>query len=158
MQHMLNNVSRNVSKCSENVWYVDSGASNHMTSHGEWFKDLQTLENPGFVETGDDTAHPIAHTGNVPLSLQNGNVKYLADVLHVPNITKNLVSVGQMVEGGLQVRFNTDGLYVEEYKKNGKLVAQGKKVGRMFTLDVNVPELKAAMFAQGTGIVVDVEI
>ena len=94
MQHMLNSVSRNVSKCSENVWYVDLGALNHMTSHGEWFKDLQTLENPGFVETGDDTAHPIAHTGNVPLSLQNGNVKYLADVLHVPNITKNLVSIG----------------------------------------------------------------
>ncbi|MCO5553994.1 hypothetical protein L7F22_007520 [Adiantum nelumboides] len=45
-------------------------------------------------ETGDDTAHPIAHIGNVPLSLQDGNVKYLADVLHVPNITKNLVSVG----------------------------------------------------------------
>ena len=56
-------------------------------------------------------------------------MKYLADVLHVPNITKNLVSVGQMVEGGLQVRFNADGLYVKEYKKNGKLVAQGKKVG-----------------------------
>ena len=73
------------------------------------------------------------------MTLQDGNVKYLADVLHVPNITKNLVSVGQMVEQGLQVRFNADGLYVEEYKKNGKLVAQGKKVGRMFTLDVNVP-------------------
>ena len=144
---MINSVSRNVSKCSKNVWYVDSGALNHMTSHGEWFKDLQTLENPGFVETGDDTVHPIAHTGNVPLSLQNGNVKYLADVIHVPNISKNLISDGQMVEGGLRVRFNTDGLYVKEYKKNGKLVAQGKKVGRMFTLDVNVPELKVAMFA-----------
>ena len=85
-------------------------------------------------------------------------MKYLADVLHVPNITKNLVSVGQMVEQGLQVRFNADELYVEEYKKNGKLVAQGKKVGRMFTLDVNVPELNAVMFAQGTSVVVDVEI
>ena len=90
---------------------------------------MQTLQNPGYVETGDDTVHPIAHTGNVPLTLQDGNVKYLADVLHVPNITKNLVSVGQMVEWGLQVRFNADGLYVEEYKKNGKLVAHGKKVG-----------------------------
>ena len=64
MQHMLNSVSRNVSKCSENVWYVDLGASNHMTSHGEWFKDLQTLENLGFVETSDDIVHPIAHMGN----------------------------------------------------------------------------------------------
>ena len=74
-------------------------------------------------------------------------MKYLADVLHVPNITKNLVSVGQMVKQGLQVRFNEDGLFVEEYQKNEKLITQGKKVGRMFTLDVNVP-VNAAMFAQ----------
>ena len=94
------------------------------------------------------------------MSLQDGNIKYLADVLHVPNITKNLVSVGgQMVEQGLQVTFNADGLYVEEYRKNMKLVAQQKKVGRMFTLDVNVPEMNAAMFAQGSGVVVaDIEI
>ena len=59
MQHMLNTMSTNVSKFVENVWYVDLGASNHMTSHGEWFKKLQ--ENLGFVETGDDTAHPTAY-------------------------------------------------------------------------------------------------
>ena len=103
---------------------MDLGALNHMTNHGEWFKDMQTLQNLGYVESGDDTAHHIAHIGNVPLTLQDGNVKYLANVLHVPKITKNLVSVGKMVEQGLQVRFNADGLYVEEYKKNGKLVAQ----------------------------------
>ena len=28
----------------------------------------------------------------------------------------------------------------------------------MFTLDVNVPEIKAAMFAQGRGVVVDTDI
>ena len=54
--------------------------------------------------------------------------------------------------------FNLDGLYVEEHKKNGKLVAQGKKVGIMFTLDVNVPEMNATMFAQGVRVVADVEI
>jgi hypothetical protein len=34
---------------NNNVWYVDFGASNHMTSHGEWFKntrDLMTLHIP----------------------------------------------------------------------------------------------------------------
>ena len=50
----------------------------------------RTLEKLGYVKTGNDTAHPIAHTGNVPLLLQDGNVNYLADVLHVPNITKNI--------------------------------------------------------------------
>lgn len=68
------------------------------------------------------------------LPLQDGNVKYFHDVLHVTNITKNLVLVGKMVEQGLQVSFNANGLYIEEYKKNRKLIVQGKKVGRMFTL------------------------
>ena len=52
-----------------------------------------------------------------------------------------------------------NGLYVEEYKQNGKLVVKGKKVcKRMFTLNVNVPEINAIIFAQGTCIVVDIKI
>jgi len=37
MEHMANSMIRGVS--DNNVWYVDSGTSNHMTSHGEWFRD-----------------------------------------------------------------------------------------------------------------------
>ena len=80
---------------------MDLGASNHMTSHGEWFKEMKQPAKPGYVETGDDTTHPIAHVGDVPLSMQDGKVKCLTNVLHVPEITKNLVSIGQMVEQGL---------------------------------------------------------
>jgi len=50
--------------------------------------------------------------------MQNGKMKYLSDVLHVSNITKNLVSVGQMIEQGFQVRFNFDGCYVEDPKED----------------------------------------
>ena len=39
----------------EDVWLVDSGASNHMMSHQEWFRDLRELDRPGYVETKDDT-------------------------------------------------------------------------------------------------------
>jgi hypothetical protein len=42
-----------------NVWYVDSRASNHMNSHGEWFRDTRDLKTLGFVETSDDITHPI---------------------------------------------------------------------------------------------------
>jgi hypothetical protein len=76
-----------------NVWYVDSEASNHMTSHGEWFGDIRDLKTPRFVETCDDTTHPIRQIGKVPLSVQDGQTKYLKDVFHVPTITKHLVSV-----------------------------------------------------------------
>jgi hypothetical protein len=55
-----------------NVSYVDSEASNHMTSHGKWFRDIKDLKTPGFVEIGDDTTHPITQIGKVPLSMQDG--------------------------------------------------------------------------------------
>ncbi len=89
------------------------------------------------METGDDTAHPIRQIGKVPLSMQDGQMKYLKDVLHVPTITKKSVSIGQMVEQGLQVTFNPNGCFVENMKNQGKLIAKGKRNGRMFTLDVN---------------------
>ena len=73
---MVNTMTEDV-HASDSVWYVDSGASNHMTSHGEWFKEMKQLDGPGYVETGyvetgyvetgDDSAHPIAHAGKVSL-------------------------------------------------------------------------------------------
>ena len=75
------------------VWYGDSGASNHMTSHEEWFSYLEKPEKPGVVKTGDDTPHTIQRVREVPLSHVEQKGK-LMNVLHVPTITKNLVSVG----------------------------------------------------------------
>ena len=63
-----------------------------------------------------------------------------------------------MVEQGLQVKFTLARLLIEEFKEDGCLIAKGKKVGRMFTLDVDVPEINSAMFAQGKSVVADVEI
>ena len=97
MQHLVNAMTTYV-HASDSVWYANLGASNHMTSHGEWFNEMKQLDGPGYVETGDDSTHPIAHVGKVPLKMHDGKMKYLVDVLHVLNITKNLVSVGQMIE------------------------------------------------------------
>ncbi len=77
---------------------MDSRTSNHMTSHGEWFRDARDFKTLVFVEINDDTTHPITQIGKVPLSMQDGETKYLKYVLYVPTIIKNLVLVGQMVE------------------------------------------------------------
>jgi hypothetical protein len=55
MQHMANSMIGGV--LDNNVWYVDSGASNHMTSASEWFRATKDLKTFGFVETSDDTTH-----------------------------------------------------------------------------------------------------
>ena len=43
------------------------------------------------------TPHTIEHIGDVAFS-NHDNKRYIKDVLHVPTITKNLVSIGQIVE------------------------------------------------------------
>jgi hypothetical protein len=150
MQYMANSMMGGVS--DNNVWYVDSKASNHMTGHGEWFRNTKELKTPGFVETSDDTTHPITQISKVPLSMQDEQTKYLKDVLHVPTITKKMVFVGQMVEQGLQMTFNPNGCFVEDMKNQGKLIAKGERNGRMFTLDVNIPKVNSMLFTHGKGV------
>ena len=65
---------------SDEVWYVDFGASNHMTSHKEWFS---YLEKP--MQPGDDTLHPIENVGEVPLSHVEQKGK-LMNMLHVVEV------------------------------------------------------------------------
>jgi hypothetical protein len=49
------------------MWYVDLGASNHMTRHLDWFENLKKLEIPGYVQIGDNMTHTIKHVGDIPL-------------------------------------------------------------------------------------------
>ena len=64
IKHRANSMSAFTSTSAlnpEDIWFVDSGASNHMTFHKEWFREVREPERPGYVETGDDTTHPIRH-------------------------------------------------------------------------------------------------
>ena len=76
------NSMKQTTPISDEMWYIDSGASNHMTSHKEWFSYLQKPMQPGVVATGDDTSHPIANFGEAPLS-HVGQKGKLMNVLHV---------------------------------------------------------------------------
>ena len=67
MKHTNNSMKASTSNPNE-VWYVDSGASKHMTTHKEWFSYLEKPEQPGVVKTGDDTPHTIEHVGEVPFN------------------------------------------------------------------------------------------
>ena len=129
-----------------------------MTHYKNWFNEMHVPKKPGYVEIGDDILHPIEHVGKVPLCIYYGKIKNMADVLHVPTITKNLVFFCQMVEHGLQVKFNTHGYFVKDLQVGCRLVAKGKRVGRMFTLDVSMPTKNVAMFVQGNAVIAYMDI
>ena len=147
MRHRENTMSASrltTTSNAEDIWFVNSGASNHvMTSYQEWFRDLRDPDRPNYVETGDDTTHPIRHVGNVPFG-KEGNQTYIKNVLHVPTIMKNLISVNQMVEQGMQVCLNHASCFVE---KEGQLIARGQRQDQMFILESH--EVKSVIFSKG---------
>ena len=63
MQHMMSATTHDAN--IGDVRYVDSGASNHMTHHKNWFNELHAPKKLGYVETCDNTLQPIEHVGNV---------------------------------------------------------------------------------------------
>ena len=123
-----------------------------MTSQKEWFSYLEKLMQLGVVATGDDTPHPIVNVGEVPLS-HVGQKGKLMNVLHVLTITKNLVSVRQIVDQGMEVRFTHLNCFIEE---QGRVIVQGRRDKRMFILDST--DGGTAMFAKGQKIESDIDL
>ena len=107
----------NTSRSNE-VWYVDFDASNHMKNHEEWFL---TLEKSMVVETSDNTLDPIKHIEDFLLSHVSQR-RTMRNVLHVLTISKNLVSIKQIFDQGMQVRFTHLTFFIEE---DCKIIAQG---------------------------------
>ena len=47
MQHETSPMTESSQRCIEdNMWYVDCGASNHMTGHSNWFESLKEWKMP----------------------------------------------------------------------------------------------------------------
>ena len=94
MKHKANSMKVNSSKLNE-VYYVDSRASNHVMNHEEWFSYLEKPEQSGVVEIDDNTSHPIEHISDIPLRYVDQKGR-LMNIMHVPTMTKNLMSIGQI--------------------------------------------------------------
>jgi hypothetical protein len=83
-------------------WILDTGASNHMTGSRAAFSDLDTAVT-GSVRFGDGSVARIEGSGTVLFSLKNGEHRSLTGVYYLPRLTANIISVGQLDEGGFQV-------------------------------------------------------
>ena len=78
-------------------WIVDSGATSHICTSRELFTEYIPFQNPGEVTVGDGRVLKVVGSGTVGLlmRLSGGKVKkcVLQDVLHVPDLSCNLVSL-----------------------------------------------------------------
>ena len=85
------------------VWFVDSGCSNHMCGERNMFSSLDTAFTHN-VKLGNNHKLMVGGKGVVKITLSG--VSYVVnDVYYVPELKNNLLSVGQLQEKGLDVLF-----------------------------------------------------
>ncbi|PNX93258.1 histone deacetylase, partial [Trifolium pratense] len=81
-------------------WYPDSGASHHLTYNPNNFVYRTPYQGPDQVMMGNGQGAPIKSLGHSQFySPMNPNVHLkLSELLHVPDITKNLLSVSKFAQ------------------------------------------------------------
>jgi hypothetical protein len=111
-------------------WYVDSGASRHVTFNKKSFNTLRQQEANIQVELGDDATYLVTGMGSVSFNMPSGNVLDLDDVLFVPDLTKNLLSVSAWTELRFVVEFDDQQVIIGDYNEDpSQVLARGMREG-----------------------------
>ncbi|XP_059639379.1 uncharacterized protein LOC132281721 [Cornus florida] len=80
------------------------------------------------IHTADGSTMPISHIGTISQSQFSMPHIYL-----VPNLSLNLLSVGQLTELGLTITFSSNGCVLQD-PQAGQIIGTGRKIGRLFEL------------------------
>lgn len=115
-------------------WLLDSGATRHMTNNKKFFSSLDEIYG-GIVEVGNGESVQIKGrgTGRLEFLDENDNSSHVTahEVLYVPAMVGNLLSVSRLVENGLTIEFNKTQC---EIKKNGIQLGVADKVNNLYQL------------------------
>ncbi|KAD6118940.1 hypothetical protein E3N88_10211 [Mikania micrantha] len=86
---------------TKGFWFIDSGCSNHMTGSKDWFIRLDETYKHS-VKLGNDLKLLVQGLGDIKLTVE-GVTQTITKVYYVPDLTSNLLSVGQLQEKDLTI-------------------------------------------------------
>ena len=135
-------VSHALQAGSTGNWIVDSGATCHMCNKKKLFVDYQPLKKSMEVTLGDGHTLEAIGRGVVPLEMKLPNSSSqrckLQDVLYVPALLYNLLSVAKAAENGKVIEFNDSGCDI--VGSGRRLVAKATRVGSLYYLDCEIDQ------------------
>ncbi|PKU68311.1 Retrovirus-related Pol polyprotein from transposon TNT 1-94 [Dendrobium catenatum] len=99
-------------------WYLDSGASTHMTNSTDNLATSNVYTGTNKVTLGDGRSVPIAHSGMGLLPTPSRKL-FLSQLLHTPSISHNLLSVSNLVkDNNISIIFDSSGFIFKDLTTN----------------------------------------
>ncbi|CAJ2635927.1 unnamed protein product [Trifolium pratense] len=126
-------------------WYLDSGCSNHMIGHQDWFIDFDDSYRDS-VKLGDDSRMAVMGKGSVRLKINN-LVHVITNVYFVPGLKTNLISIGQLQQKRVTVIFKDDVCKIYHEEK-GLLFSTAMSSNRMYVISATVINSRCLLSAK----------
>ena len=89
----VSNVALSAETNNVDACFVDSGASIHMTCNKNWYINFKETHNGAHIYLGDDHSYQIKGCGDISVTLSNGTIRHIHNVVYVPGLEKNLISM-----------------------------------------------------------------
>ncbi|GKU96986.1 hypothetical protein SLEP1_g10166 [Rubroshorea leprosula] len=123
----------------KNVWYLDTGCNNHMCGDKSAFSDLdESCQDK--VKFGDNSTIAVKGRGKVTIRAKDNSIQTISNVLYVPNLKSNLLSLGQLQEKGYEILIKDGVCQIRDSKLD--LIAKVKMTrNRLFPLYVQTTNL-----------------
>ncbi|XP_028096116.1 uncharacterized protein LOC114296032 [Camellia sinensis] len=86
-------------------WWVDTGATRHICADRQMFTTYKVVENGDQLFMGNSCTSTIEGQGKIVLKMTSGKEGTLNNVLHVPEICKNLISESLLIKNGFRLVF-----------------------------------------------------
>jgi hypothetical protein len=88
--------------CHSEGWIMDSACTFHICPNKELFSSLDLIDG-GVVLMGNDVACKTKGIGKIRLKLHDGSARVLKEVQYVPDMKKNLISLGVLESKGYKI-------------------------------------------------------
>jgi hypothetical protein len=103
--YLISSLSSTITKSKE-IWLIDSGASRHTIGFKQNLANYQDKKFKAKVELGDDGTYDIKGFGSTSFHFHSGNIFHINEILYVPGLKKNLISVSVLESKGYYVAFS----------------------------------------------------
>ncbi|MCO5610675.1 hypothetical protein L7F22_064916 [Adiantum nelumboides] len=131
----------------------------HITSRKDLFCSLDAAPAAGKkVTCANNASYPIKGVGKILITISDGSDLCLPDVLYVPGIKKNLLSVSSLAKNGLRIIFEDDRCIVRDRENGYSLITTGSLENGLFMLDRYEKQIQACIAETKTQAMQDAEL